>query len=323
MVGAGYQPGQPAPNRRSRAPPPVRYDSAVEGTKGAAAGGRGSGPVLVSQLCRYETLVSPAFLAWSDRIRPVWDPDGTDPKPYIVHRKMWEWLFICEALGQRKMLRPGRHGIGFGVGAEPLIALFAGLGCTVLATDQAPEQAVASGWARDGGEYAGALEGLQQPGLCDPDLLAARVSYRDVDMNDIPADLRGFDFSWSSCSFEHLGTIEAGLDFVVNQMDCLAPGGVAVHTTEFNASSDDETVESGPTVLYRRRDIEALVNRLRREGYRIYCDFTSGELPADRHVDVPPYTDTHLRTTYDRFEATSIGLVVEKPRRFGLGLRRR
>ena len=52
-------------------------------------------------------------------------------------------------------------------------------------------------------------------------------------MNHLPDDLRGFDFTWSSCALEHLGTLAAGADFVVAQMDCLRPGGVAVHTTEF------------------------------------------------------------------------------------------
>ena len=85
----------------------------------------------------------------------------------------------------------------------------------------------------------------------------------------MPDDLRGFDFTWSSCAFEHLGNLAAGCDFVVEQMRCLAPGGVAVHTTELNVSSDDRTVESGATVLYRRRDIEDLAARLRRLGYRI------------------------------------------------------
>jgi hypothetical protein len=65
-----------------------------------------------------------------------------------------------------------------------------------------------------------------------------------------------YDFLWSSCALEHLGSLDAGLDFVVNAMDLLKPGGTAIHTTEFNLSSDDETLTSGPCVIYRRRDID-------------------------------------------------------------------
>ncbi len=37
-----------------------------------------------------------------------------------------------------------------------------------------------------------------------------RVQYRYVDMSEIPDDLTGFDFTWSSCAFEHLGDLAAG-----------------------------------------------------------------------------------------------------------------
>jgi hypothetical protein len=131
-------------------------------------------------------------------------------------------------------------------------------------------------------------------------------------MNDLPDDLRDFDFSWSSCAFEHLGTIEAGLAFVERQMDTLRPGGVAVHTTEYNVSSDDETVSAGGTVVYRRQDLVGLADRLRAQGHRIELDLTLGETPTDRHVDVPPFSNTHLRTMLDEYVITSVALVIEK-----------
>jgi hypothetical protein len=71
-------------------------------------------------------------------------------------------------------------------------------------------------------------------------------------------------------------------------------------------------VESGGTVLYRRRDIQALVGRLRREGHEIDVDFTEGTTPEDVHVDVPPYTNVHLRTMLGEFVTTSIALVITK-----------
>ena len=67
-----------------------------------------------SQLCTYKSLASPELRVWSDRLRPVWDPNGDDPKPFVAHRKMWEWLFICHVLAERSLLEPGRRGLGFG-----------------------------------------------------------------------------------------------------------------------------------------------------------------------------------------------------------------
>ncbi len=269
--------------------------------------------MLRSQLCTLESLRSPGLGAWSDRLRPVWDPDGTDQRPVMVHRKMWEWLFISQALTERGMLRPGRRGLGFGVGKEPLVALFASCGVAVTATDLDPAEARARGWTASGEEYAGGTDQLNPHGLCAPQEFARLVTYRHVDMTAIPADLGGFDFTWSSCALEHLGSLEAGAEFVVDQMHCVVPGGVGVHTTEYNVSSDEATVEAGPTVLYRHRDIEALGHRLRRLGYTVDLDLTEGDQPEDRHVDVAPFTDVHLRTTLGEYVTTSLGLIVERP----------
>jgi hypothetical protein len=242
----------------------------------------------------------------------MWNPKGEDPRDFMLHRKMWEWLFIAEALSERGLLEPGRRGVGFGVGKEPLVALFASYGCEVLATDQPPEQAVSSGWTDSQIEWAGGLEGLNDDGLCPPDVFERNARYRHVDMNHIPADLGGFDFTWSSCALEHLGTLAAGADFVLAQMACLRPGGIGVHTTEYTVSSNETTIDSGATVLYRRRDIESLVRRLRRAGHAIDVDFTEGTTPEDLHVDTPPYTNVHLRTTLGEYVTTSLALVVEK-----------
>jgi hypothetical protein len=276
-------------------------------------------PVMLrSQLCSAESLRSPELRAWAERLRPLWAGDD-DSREVMLHRKMWEWLFIAEALRERDMLAPGRRGLGFGVGQEPLVALFAAAGCDLVATDQPHERAVASGWTASESEWAGGPSQLNMQGLCPADEFAARVTFRPVDMNAIPADLRDFDFTWSSCALEHLGTLGAGMDFVVAQMDCLRPGGVAVHTTEFLVSSDDATVEEGGTVFYRRRDIEALVARLRGAGNGIEVDFRQGTTPDDLHVDVPPYSDVHLRTELGGFVTTSLALVVTKGHGRGRG----
>jgi hypothetical protein len=284
--------------------------------------------MLRSQLCSAESLRSPALRAWAERLRPMWAAVD-DGREVMLHRKMWEWLFIAEALRERDLLAAGHRGIGFGVGQEPLVALFAAAGCDVVATDQPHESAVASGWTDSTVEWAAGPEDLNAFGLCAADEFGHRVAYRHVDMNAIPADLNGFDFAWSSCALEHLGTLAAGMDFVLAQMACLQPGGVAVHTTEYLVSSNDTTVEAGGTVFYRRRDIESLVERLQRAGHDVDMDYSLGSTPDDVHVDVPPYTDVHLRTELAGYVTTSLALIVTKGepgrrgRERGGGLRRR
>jgi hypothetical protein len=140
------------------------------------------------------------------------------------------------------------------------------------------------------------------------------VAFRAVDMNRIPEDLGGFDFCWSACAFEHLGSIARGLAFVERSLGTLRPGGIAVHATELNLSSNRRTIDHQPTVLFRRRDFEALAVRFHAQGYHVMplC-FDLGDAPDDAHVDVPPYrNDVHLRLALAEHVTTSFGFAVRR-----------
>ena len=258
---------------------------------------------LVSCLCTAEQLDSPAFRYWLGELGEAWR----------FHRKQWEFGYLLQALYERGCLTAGKRGLGFAVGQEVLPSYFASHGCTIVATDLAATDGRAAGWA-ESGEWSSTAEVLNRRGLCDPALFRERVTFRPVDMNHIPPDLTGFDFTWSSCSFEHCGSIELGMQFVLRQMDCLEPGGLAVHTTEFNLTSNTSTVTEGRTVLFRRVDIEELVRRLRALGHDVEpLDLTIGSHPLDWFVDQRPYTpDKHLRKRQGRYAATSVGLIIRK-----------
>jgi SAM-dependent methyltransferase len=154
--------------------------------------------------------------------------------------------------------------------------------------------------------------------LVDRESFRSNVEFRTCDMNNIPDDLTGYDFCWSSCSLEHLGDLQKGLDFVVESVErTLRPGGFACHTTELNVSSDTDTVEDGPTVLYRRRDIRELVDRLERRGHQV-APFV---MAPDKHVldffvDTPPYlAPPHLKLQLLGYTATSAGFIVQRASR--------
>jgi hypothetical protein len=116
------------------------------------------------------------------------------------------------------MLEPGRLGLAFGVGKEKLPSLFAKRGCKILATDQSFDSAVVGGWSATQ-QHAANVEALTYPDICPIDVFKNQVEFDEVDMNDIPERLSGqFDFCWSACSFEHLGSLERGLKFVENSM---------------------------------------------------------------------------------------------------------
>ena len=264
------------------------------------------GTGLSSCLCSEAMLLSEDFQQWADRLRE---------RKGHVHRKVWERCFICQALMEHGQLTPGKRGLGFAVGEESLASLFATYGVNIVATDIHTEVATSQGWVSSE-QHAGGLEALNKRGICDEAQLRRLVQFKFADMNHIGAEFdRGFDFVWSSCAFEHLGTLEHGKQFVLNAMRCLKPGGVAVHTTEFNLSSNDATIDSGNTVLYRRQDIEALIYELLGLGHRITMDWQLGAGIADSFVDLPPYqNDMQLRLRFGDYNVTSLGIIVEKGR---------
>jgi 2-polyprenyl-3-methyl-5-hydroxy-6-metoxy-1,4-benzoquinol methylase len=254
------------------------------------------------QLVTSAQLEGPRYERWCTLIRDT----------RVKHRKVWEWVYILEVLKQHGMLAEGKRGLGFGCGTEPLSALMASMGCEILATDLNAETAEKQGWIKVH-QHARGLAQLNESEICDPDLFARKVTYKSCDMNAIPRDLKGFDFTWSSCSLEHLGSLENGIEFIKRSMDCLKPGGVAVHTTEFNLGTNDKTLKSKATVAYRKKDIEALALSLINEGYTVpLINCSPGDRMLDRVVDRPPYRHSHLKLLVSRHLLTSIGLFVVK-----------
>lgn len=257
----------------------------------------------VSQTCTASQFNEPAYDQWLERLKLA----------KHRHRKQWEFVYILQTLERYGMLKAGARGLGFGVGIEPLPAAMAAIGCSIVATDLAADDVRSRDWTLTN-QHSEGLDQLRYPEICPNDVFDRNVAFRVADMNAIPADLRGFDFTWSSCAYEHLGSIEAGLDFVRNAVQCLNPGGLAVHTTELNLTSNDATIDSGGTVLFRRRDFERLAVDLVSRGHFVaQIKYDLGDTQQDAYVDVPPYSaDNHLKLALGQYVTTSFGIVVRR-----------
>lgn len=255
------------------------------------------------QLCRAQSFRQPYFSYWAAELH----------ERLRYHRKLWEFVFVCQALYERGLILPGRRGLGFGVGTEPLSAYFASKGCEIVGTDMDVEAAIEAGWT-ESPQHATGLAHMARPAMIPMEVFESRVRFRVVDMNEVPTDLTNFDFCWSACAFEHLGTIERGLAFVERSIQTLKVGGYAVHTSEYNLTSNEDTICEGPTVLFRRRDFEALARRVADAGHQITpIDFHPGYGHVDRHIDTPPFNeDLHLKVQMDGWAFTSIGFVIRR-----------
>lgn len=280
-------------------------DSIREFSRIQAASNITSPMTFSSTVCREQHFRMPLYRYWCGSIKE-------QPR---LHRKQWEFVYICQSLYERGLLKPGRKGLGFGVGKEPLPALFASYGVSILASDLDLDAAKNLGWVHTS-QHSNDLSELNTLGLCEEEIFRRAVQFRNIDMNFIPEDLHDFDFCWSSCAFEHLGSISKGLDFVRASINTLRPGGVAIHTTEFNLSSNTETLDNDPSfVIFRRRDLEALATSLEKDGHWVEpIDFCSGNDPIEKLIDLPPYIEEpHLRLQLaGKYVSTSIGLIIRR-----------
>lgn len=271
---------------------------------------------LASKACTQADMESDWCAYWLSRLR----------SPVIFHRKLWEFAFVLQALWQHGHLAAGQRGLGFGCGTEPLPSLFASHGIDIVATDLAADHQVGDGWTATN-QHTSSLEALFQSRLVERDTFERHVSLTYVDMREIPPSLTGFDFCWSICALEHLGTIGQGLDFIEASLSTLRSGGTAVHTTEYNFLDDEKTIDNWPTVLFQRAHFRQLCERLTAKGHKVApLDFNVGQKPLDRFIDVPPYPGdwsdyqksiwpaqpTHLKLTIDGFASTCFGLIVQK-----------
>lgn len=268
-----------------------------------------NGAPLTSKACVQRDVESPWFHYWCSQL--VCSP--------IYHRKVWELCYIPQVLFNEGKLKPGSVGLGFGCGEEPLPSLFAKFGVKVVATDLDPNRSESKAWIETD-QHSASIEKMRNSRICPDPALLQNISLRYVDMNAIPADLANtFDFCWSTCSLEHLGSIALGLRFIEESLKTLKPGGVAVHTTEWNMADEGPTLDHCGCVLFQKRHFTEFADRMRKQGYHVSeLDFSMGEEIFDGLTDLPPYgphTDdvAHLRLAIQGFRCTSFGMIIRKP----------
>ena len=266
---------------------------------------------LTSRLCRQVDFGEPWFHHWCEALH-------LEP---LLHRKIWEYAFVLQAMQENGALRVGARGVGFGCGEEPVASFLASRGVEVTVTDLAPEQSEGLGWVATG-QHTSSLQQAYYPDLVSQEDFDRRVRLEYVDMNNIPDSMsEGYHFCWSICAFEHLGSIRKGLDFIKNSMKVLRQGGVSIHTTEFNLTNG-ETIDNWQTVLFQQKHFALLAEELKAEGFQMLpLDANPGDAFLDKFVDLPPYDwdavmqlqePAHLKVAIDGFPSTCVGIIVRK-----------
>lgn len=262
---------------------------------------------LISRCCRADDFEDPLFISALKELHMF------DEK--LRHRKEWEFAYISRVLQSKELLHEGKRGLGFAVGKEPLASYFASKGVVIRASDLAPTDVSALGWLKSGQNANGDVNEIFHPELCDERVFREKVFYRNIDMNEIPDDEFNFDFCWSSCAIEHLGSIELSKSFLKKSLAVLNPGGISVHTTEFNLSSDDNTVTEGRSVIWRKRDLLEIQKWMLSNNCKMEISFQRGNRESDKYIDTPPHfikSPYHLCLMQDGYITTSFAIIIEK-----------
>jgi SAM-dependent methyltransferase len=255
---------------------------------------RGTGPRIV----RASDFFTPWFRARSAELKAH----------HKMHRKLWEHCSIAQAYRDR--LNYGGVGLGFGVGKEPLPAWFAAQGADILATDR-PDPGL---WLER--QHAKNALDLRWENICTKAEFERRVNFAAMDMRAIPdVHKQGqYDFTWSTSCFEHIGGIRAGLEFFMEQMKCLKPGGIALHTTEYNMHSNTSTIDGEHLCVFRQKDLLELTHRLHDQGDRLWpIDLVGGDTVQDLYVDTEPFCiEPHLKLRLAQTTFTSVLLIAAR-----------
>ena len=247
------------------------------------------------------------------------------------HRKQWEFFVISrEILKHFNNSIERKNGFGFAVGEEILLEYFVKKGAKIIGTDIDINFESAKEWKNTNQH----LSNLKLRGIVDKNIFYNSFTTDYVDMNNIPEKYLNsqFDFIWSSCALEHLGSIKNGLNFIKNSLNCLKSGGIAVHTTEFNILSEIENCDHNSSSIYSKFDLLNLKNEVELLGYKVLpINFNRENNAINDYIDKPEYCcgksvklceeimknpkkASHINLLlHDKYVSTSIYIVIIKP----------
>jgi hypothetical protein len=232
----------------------------------------------MANIVNHEDFTTKAYKFFCDEIKE-------NPR---FHRKQWEFFVISREILKYFGTIEGKNGLGFAVGEEILLEYFVKKGAKITGTDLDINDANAGDWKNTNQH----LSNFNLRGIVDKNIFDNSFTMDYVDMNYIPKKYlkSKFDFIWSSCALEHLGSIKNGLDFIKNSLGCLKSGGIAVHTTEYNLSSEIDHCDHKSSSIYSKNDILILKNELELLGHKVLpINFNRKNNPINNYVDKPNY----------------------------------
>jgi hypothetical protein len=217
----------------------------------------------VSQFCTSSQFNEPSYHRWLFAMKAKRQDD----------RRQWETIYSLSVLECYGMLQHGARGLGFASVSDPMVAVIASMGCTATVTDHP-----------GAGDTANGLAPVRYPEICSDRVFDEGVSFVPSISKSIPGDLRDFDFCWSTSAFERFDTLDDGMRFVVESLQCLKVHGIAVHTMTLNLADDTAEIKKTGARL-QRSSLERLALELVSYGHQVAqlkydCDHRHSEITS-------------------------------------------
>jgi len=163
-----------------------------------------------------------------------------------LHRKLWEFSYIAQALLHERHLLDLAHAVGDSPLARSRSRSLRVYGAKIVATDLPPDAAP----ERTGYRPANTPRpwSTKSTATRPEDLFRSGFRFA-LSICETSRRPRTFDFIWSSCALEHLGSLDVANTSLMIPCAGQAPRR-GVHTTEYNTSLSTVTVRGGRDVLY-------------------------------------------------------------------------
>jgi hypothetical protein len=254
----------------------------------------------------------------------------------IMHRKIWEYFIINKNLEihfNNKFYN--KKGLGFAVGNEPLVPYFILKKNYITATDISKNNINYKKWFLTNQNidigFNKYINPKSEKYMLDEETFNSYCEKLYINMNNLPKKINNnkYDFLWSSCALEHLGSVKKSFDFIIKSLKFLKKGGIAVHTTEYNYISNDKTLITEDCIIFLKSHFKILGKKLKKFGYKLLpINFNRENTFINNNVDVYPYNTvkdcklcnyilndnkkTHINLNISGYNSTSIFFVIIK-----------
>lgn len=235
------------------------------------------------------------------------------------HRKQWEFATIFLMLQKLGLLTDGKTGLSMGGGKELLLYAIARQVKKLIITDLYDPS---TEWdcARTGDPDEFIKMNKPFP-VDDSRLQALRMDMRQLEFKD-----ETFDFCYSSCAIEHIGSDTDFRQHLQEACRVLKPGGIYVLTTEFQF--DDQLIRDTHNYVF---PLPYLKNLIHESSFKVYNDISldlsahkmNYPLPGnfmklsyfgnEQHFSVPFLREyPHILLLRGKYPFTSILLILQK-----------